>query len=156
MVLKCSVYCTYSKYRWKHIYGIWVVNTLKKNPLFITATVCVRSQECKCAQNDLFEAVRFCYLGKLMLQEMHGYQLYCAYTHSCTHTQEKTLQLKTPVMIRASDKQIQIWFKKAYGFISAFFVNKLVWGWFSLNGAQVWTITVIWILDSNHTSSDKL
>lgn len=47
-----------------------------------------------------------------------GYQLYCADTHLSTYTRE-TLQLKTPVISKASQPQM-MWFRKVYGFISAF------------------------------------
>lgn len=41
-------------------------------------------------------------------------------THTQARTQKKTLQLKTPVISRASHRKIQIWFRKTYGFISTF------------------------------------
>lgn len=96
-----------------------------------------------------------------MLQEMHGYQLYCADTHASTYT--KTLQLKTPVISRASHRKIQIWFRKAYGFISTFlhrvhanmrmvFLEK---GHKYLKCHNSLTLKYM-LLDCNDTSSDKL
>ncbi len=80
---QCPVHCIY---RWQHICAR-VVKTFKTS--LITEKVCVSSLDWKFAPNDLLEAVKFWYFGRVMLQEMPGYQLYCADTHSGTYTRKR-------------------------------------------------------------------